>query len=102
MMENPHEKKWRVGNRYCLYRFHIHDPIRFDTNFKATIQALGWRQEHRYLPLQDDMASVAYWYQLEPHIPFGKSYTRDELEIPLGANRDDFEFDFDPYEELDK
>ena len=46
-----------------------------------TIQALGWRADGRYLPLQDDIASVAYWYQAEPHAPFPKLPDRDTLEI---------------------
>ena len=28
----------------------------------VTVQALGWRSGGRYLPLQDDIASVAYFY----------------------------------------
>ena len=36
------------------------DPIRFEKDLKVTIQALGWRSGGRYLPLQDDIASVAY------------------------------------------
>ena len=31
-----------------------------------TIQALGWRSGGRYLPLQDDISSVAFWYQDKP------------------------------------
>ncbi len=46
-----------------------------------TIQALGWRGGGRYLPLQDDIASVAYWYQAEPHAPFPALPSRDALEI---------------------
>ena len=34
----------------------------FKSDFRVTIQALGWRSEGRYLPLQDDISSVAYWY----------------------------------------
>jgi len=30
------------------------------------MQALGWRSGGRYLPLQDDIASVAFWYQASP------------------------------------
>ena len=37
---------------------------------RITIQSLGWQSEGRYLPLKDDLASVAYWYQLEPHNQF--------------------------------
>ena len=70
-----------LGNRHSMYRFHVMDPIRFQTDFKATIQALGWRSEGRYLPLQDDIASVAYWYQSEPHNPFETLGSRDELEV---------------------
>jgi len=33
----------------------------------VTIQALGWWPNGRYQPLADDVASVAYWYQREPH-----------------------------------
>ncbi len=67
--------------RFGLYRWHITDPIRFDKNLKVTIQALGWRSGGRYLPLKDDIASVAYWYQTEPHAPFPKLPTKDELEV---------------------
>ena len=67
--------------RFGLYRWHITDPIRFDKNLKVTIQALGWRSSGRYLPLQDDIASVAFWYQTEPHLPFPKLPGKDELEV---------------------
>lgn len=71
----------KPGNRHSLYRFHIQDPIRFETELKVTMQALGWRSEGRYLPLQDDIASVAYWYQTEPHAPFPQLGSRDDLEV---------------------
>ena len=56
--------------RFGQYRWHITDPIRFEQDLRVTIQSLGWQSEGRYLPLQDDLAAVAYWYQLEPHNPF--------------------------------
>jgi hypothetical protein len=46
------------------------DPISFQTDLRVTIQALGWWPNGRYQPLADDIASVAYWYQSEPHAPF--------------------------------
>ena len=46
-----------------------------------TIQALGWQSGGRYLPLKDDIASVAFWYQTEPHGKFPKLPSRDELEL---------------------
>ncbi|MPM96493.1 hypothetical protein SDC9_143656 [bioreactor metagenome] len=67
--------------RFSLYRWHILDPIRFETDLKVTIQALGWRDEGRYLPLQDDISSVAYWYQTLPHNPFPPLPDKDYLEI---------------------
>jgi hypothetical protein len=56
-----------------MYRWHVMDPIRFAEKLRVTIQALGWRAplegQKRYLPLQDDIASTALWYQSEPHAP---------------------------------
>jgi len=61
-------KKW------SLYRWHIMDPIAFKRDLRMTIQALGWYNgtPGGYRPLADDVASVAYWYQVEPHAPFPK------------------------------
>jgi len=67
--------------RFGLYRWHIVDPIRFQKDLKVTIQALGWRSDGRYLPLQDDISSVAYWYQTEPHTPFPPLPDKDALEV---------------------
>lgn len=67
--------------RFGLYRWHIMDPVRFEKDLRITIQALGWRSDGRYLPLQDDIASVAYWYQQEPHAEFPKLPDKDYLEV---------------------
>lgn len=72
---------YRVMQRFGLYRWHITDPIRFEKDLRVTIQALGWRDGGRYLPLKDDIASVVYWYQTEPHAAFPKLPTKDELEV---------------------
>jgi hypothetical protein len=66
--------------RFGLYRWHVMDPVRFDHDLKVTIQALGWQTGGRYLPAQNDMASVAFWYQKEPHRKFPKLPSRDDLE----------------------
>jgi hypothetical protein len=58
--------------KWSLYRWHLMDPINFRENLRLTIQALGWWPNGRYQPLADDIASVAYWYQSEPHAPFPK------------------------------
>ena len=54
---------YHCQQRFSLYRWHICDPIYFEEDIRVTIQALGWRSDERYLPLQDDISSVAYWYQ---------------------------------------
>lgn len=56
--------------KHGLYRWHIMDPIRFQSDLKVTIQALGWWPNGKFQPLTDDIASVGYWYQREPHAPF--------------------------------
>lgn len=56
--------------KWSLYRWHIMDPISFHKELRMTIQALGWWPNGRYQPLADDVASVAYWYQTEPHMAF--------------------------------
>ncbi len=72
---------YNVSQRFGLYRWHIADPIRFEKNLKVTIQSLGWRSEGRYLPLQDDIASVVFWYQAEPHGAFPVLPSKDRLEV---------------------
>jgi len=75
---------YRSQTRFGLYRWHITDPIRFQRDLRVTIQALGWRNDRldrRYLPLQDDIASVAFWYQALPSAPFPRLPERDYLEV---------------------
>ncbi len=67
--------------RFGMYRWHIADPIRFGQDLRVTIQALGWRSGGRYLPLQDDIASVAYWYQTLPSAPLEPLPDKDGLEV---------------------
>jgi len=72
---------YQSQTRFGMYRWHIPDPIRFRRDLRVTIQALGWRSGGRYLPLQDDIASVAYWYQTLPTAPFPPLPDRDALEV---------------------
>ena len=72
---------YSMAQRFGLYRWHITDPIRFDKGLKVTIQALGWRDGGRYLPLQDDISSTVFWYQTEPHAAFPKLPSKDLLEV---------------------
>jgi hypothetical protein len=72
---------YAVQQRFGMYRWHITDPIRFEKNLKVTIQALGWRSDGRYLPLQDDIASTVFWYQTPGHAPFPALPSKDMLEV---------------------
>jgi len=68
-----------------MYRWHITDPIRFTRDLRVTIQALGWTGDPRrgaeFMPLQDDIASVAYWYQTIPAAKFPPLPSPDYLRI---------------------
>jgi len=72
---------YRSQTRFSMYRWHITDPVRFEKDIRVTIQALGWRSGGRYLPLQDDIASVAYWYQTLPSVKLPELPDRDYLEV---------------------
>ncbi|NHW38259.1 DUF2961 domain-containing protein [Paenibacillus aceris] len=52
-----------------MYRWHLPDPIRFEHDLKVTIQQIGHDHSHLF-ERSDDVSSVAYWYQREPHADF--------------------------------
>ena len=60
--------------RFLLYRFHIPDPVRFEKNFRMTLDNLGWTG-----PRYDDYTSVAYWYQSLPSAPLRPLPDENEL-----------------------
>lgn len=68
---------YNANTRFALYRWHIMDPIRFESDLKVTIQSLGWTANWTYLQRLDDIASVAYWYQTLPTASFPA--------LPLGS-----------------
>lgn len=55
--------------RHGLYRWHIPDPIRFTEDLRVTVQQIGHDGDQLF-ERSDDVASVAYWYQDEPHAQF--------------------------------
>lgn len=68
--------------RFAMYRFHVMDPIRFGKDLRITVQDLGWRYNpKRYLSRRDDFATVAYWYQTLPSVPFPALPSNDDREI---------------------
>jgi hypothetical protein len=77
----PPDGTCRSQQRFSMCRWHAMDPVRFGSDLRVTKQGPGWRSGRRYLPLQDDIASVAHWCQQLPTAPFPKLPDRDYLEI---------------------
>ena len=63
-------------NRTVAYRWHLPDPITFESALRLELEHRGvvWREDGRIANHTgerfDDFSSVAFWYQLEPHKPF--------------------------------
>ncbi|WP_411675003.1 glycoside hydrolase family 172 protein [Bifidobacterium polysaccharolyticum] len=70
-LDNRESQYWDADTPVTrgFYRWHIPDPIIFASDIKVTLQQIGV-DEQGYFERQDDLASVAYWYQQEPHKPF--------------------------------
>ena len=65
---------------YCMYRWHVMDPVRFNSDLKITMQDLGWKDiGQTYLDQKSEISSVVYWYQTEPHNTFPKLPSKEEL-----------------------
>ncbi|WP_139692107.1 glycoside hydrolase family 172 protein [Sporolactobacillus terrae] len=59
-----------------LYRWHLPDPIRFKSDLRVTLQQIG-NDDIKLFERSDDVASVAYWYQKEPHQTFSPLLPRE-------------------------
>jgi hypothetical protein len=73
---------FRTGDRVCVYRWHVPDPIPFDESLKLEIEHQGWVLKKDYSVAgtfewrPDDYSSVAFWYQTPfrtdlPDLPSG-------------------------------
>ena len=70
--------------RFSMYRWHLTDPVYFENDLRITIQDLGWANPERtmgYAALQDDISSVAFWYQMEPAKSMHPLLAREDLMI---------------------
>jgi D-arabinan exo alpha-(1,3)/(1,5)-arabinofuranosidase (non-reducing end) len=67
--------------RFGMYRFHVHDPIRFRDRLTVDVQALGWRSGGRYQQLHDDIASTAFFYRTATSTSRPPAPTADTMEI---------------------
>lgn len=68
----PYFDQWGiVGGHTCAYRWHINDPIVFNTGVKFSIEHFGWispdenpnYKSDSWNEREDDYSSVAFWYQ---------------------------------------
>ena len=75
---NLTKQKERIKKAYMSEVVELDD---FKEDLKVTIQALGWRSDARYLPLQDDISSVAYWYSDNLNDAYPKFPSKNDLEI---------------------
>ena len=67
----------------AMYRWFVPDPIRFTSGLRWTIEhghANSWEL---------DLASIAYWYQREPHGPFPELPTRTAMLPPTRPGYDE-------------
>ncbi|NNG39590.1 DUF2961 domain-containing protein [Flexivirga sp. ID2601S] len=72
---------YRSQQRFGMYRWHVPDPIRFAQDLSVDVQALGWRPNHRYRPLTDDIASTAFFYLDRPTAERPPFPGREQLEV---------------------
>lgn len=68
----PYFDQWGiVGGQTSAYRWHINDPIVFNTGLTVTLEHFGWispdenpdYKSTSWNEREDDYASVAFWYQ---------------------------------------
>ena len=68
----PYFDQWGiVGGHTSAYRWHLNDPIVFNTGIKVTFEHFGWiapdenpdNKSTSWNEREDDYASVAFWYQ---------------------------------------
>jgi hypothetical protein len=75
------DKLYRSQQRFGMYRWHLLDPIHFQTDLRVDMQALGWKSRQRYQPLHDDIASTAFFYLDRPSVPRPPLPGADDLDV---------------------
>jgi len=61
-----------LGATYTMYRWHVPDPVRFTKSLRFEIEHTGWISADEtesgnvegHVEREDDIASVAFWYQI--------------------------------------
>lgn len=83
----------KVNGYYTLYRWHVPDPVYFQSSIRVSVQQIGYGNrgefvaalgsravfhpaagpqsslERTYVEREDDWSAVAYWYQVGPSTP---------------------------------
>ena len=98
----PYFDQWGiVGGHTSAYRWHISDPIVFNTGIKVTFEHFGWigpdeNPEYRAMSWnerEDDYSTVAFWYQtgastFSARAPHARERTLPSLERTIAHARD--------------
>ena len=79
-----------IGGHTSAYRWHIHDPIVFNTGIRVTLEHMGWMSEDEnpeytatsWNEREDDYASVAFWYQTGVPTFTARAPGADERRLP--------------------
>ena len=71
----PQWEGFEAEGRVSAYRFHIADPVPFRKSLRVELehkgtQDFGGGSSSGFIERDDLMASVAFWYQTEPHQPW--------------------------------
>lgn len=85
---NQHDRI--IGQMTCSYRWHIHDPIVFNSGIRVTFETFGWMSEdenkehraHSWNEREDDFSSVAFWYQMGPSRKFTEVPPAQQRKLP--------------------
>ena len=65
---------WGIGQKMCMYRWHLIDPVVFHKSLRFEIEHKGWIDGDEtpdgkisgHQEREDDFATVAFWYQKQP------------------------------------
>ena len=79
-----------LGAQYTLYRWHIQDPVRFTRSFRFEIEHTGWISADEtetgkvdgHVEREDDIATVAFWYQSGKPERFTELPSYEERKLP--------------------
>jgi hypothetical protein len=101
----PYFDQWGiVGGHTSAYRWHVADPLVFNTGIKVTFEHYGWissdenpeQKVHSWNEREDDYSSVAFWYQtgrptFQARTPHARQRTLPNLDkiIPARQYTDD-------------